>query len=252
MAFGKDEQPTSSSPPPQVISPTVSIATPSDSAPAATSSPKVEKDTAEEITSPMGVVPGVPLSELQNEVAQQQATEQKAINKTVQPSRLVEYIVVAVQLLAIIIIIVGFIPPLLWQNTFLQVAGMLCIGLAFFVGIWAVISFKQKIYIVPTPGPNSFLVTGGPFAYIRHPLYFSLLVGSFGLMLAYPTIPRGLALIILAVILHLKVGYEEKMLAARFNGYEKYRQNTGALFPKIGRKNLVQPASPADNTKTDE
>jgi protein-S-isoprenylcysteine O-methyltransferase Ste14 len=132
---------------------------------------------------------------------------------------------------------------------------MLFVGLALFIGIWAIMSFKQKISITPTPGSNSFLVTGGPFAYIRHPLYFALLTGSFGLMIAYPTIPRGIALVMLAVILHIKVTYEEKMLASRFNGYEKYKQNTGALFPKIRSKNptkLEQQSNSENAEKTEE
>lgn len=255
MAFGKDQQPTTSSPPPQVISPTVAAKPIENTAsPENIQSKKLKEQPSEEIKAPRGIVPGVPLSELKEEVTQQQNNENIVINDSTQPSRMVELSLVTVQIIALIIIIVGFIPPLLWQNTFLQVVGMLLVGLGIFIGIWAVLTFKQKIYITPTPGPNSFLVTGGPFAYIRHPLYFSLLTGSVGLTLAYPTIPRLLALIVLAIILHIKVGYEEKMLAARFNGYDKYKQNTGALLPRIGGKKSVTltQVSPTENKENTE
>jgi protein-S-isoprenylcysteine O-methyltransferase Ste14 len=147
------------------------------------------------------------------------------------------------------VIIVGFIPPLLWQNTFLQVTGMLCIGLGLFVAVWTVLSFKQKIRIVPSPDPQGFLVTGGPYAFIRHPMYFSLIIGSIGLTLAYPTIPRIIALVVLVVVIFSKIGIEERMLAERFNGYDKYKLHTGAIFPKFNTDKQASIAQPPNSNK---
>lgn len=243
MAFRASEQLTTSSPPPQVITPTVTVPAPEDSKDVTQKARAEAPVQTEEIVAPKGVHAGIPLSELKNEVTQQQAVEQPTASTNGAPSTLIEYLLVGTQIIALLVIITGFIPPLLWQNTLLQVAGMLCIGLALFIGIWAILSFKQKIHITPSPGENSFLVTGGPYAFIRHPLYFSLLIGSFGLMIAYPTIPRALALVVLAVVLHSKVKYEESMLQKRFNGYEKYKQNTGALVPRIFKKAPKQPAA---------
>ena len=208
MAFGKDMQPTTSSPAPQVIRPT--------------SDAKTNDDTP-----PVTMSNSIAIPNTVNESAEQQVAP---------PSKMVELLLVFGQFIALIVIIFGFIPPLLWQNTFLQVIGMLLIGVAIFIGVWAMLSFKQKMNILPSPTSNGFLVTGGPFAYIRHPLYFSLITASIGITLAYPTIPRIIALLVLLVVLHIKATLEETLLARRFNGYETYKKHTGSLVPTLRKK----------------
>jgi protein-S-isoprenylcysteine O-methyltransferase Ste14 len=240
MAFRANEQPTTSSPPPQVITPTITVTTPEGSQNMMQKTTDNTPEHVQEIVAPEGVHAGIPLSELKKEVEQQQALEEPAAPVNEAPNKMAEYVLVGVQIVALIVIIIGFIPPLLWQNTLLQVVGMLCIGLAIFIGIWAALSFKQKIHITPSPGENSFLVTGGPYAFIRHPLYFALLIGSFGLLIAYPTIPRLVAVGVLAAVLYIKITYEEKLLQKRFNGYEKYKRNTGAILPKLFRATTNQ------------
>ena len=213
MAFGKDEQPTTSSPAPQVISPSTDAKT----------SAIISQATP-----------------IQNGIDPQTSTIDSAKqNEEQRPhttSKLVEILLVIGQFIALIVILFGFIPPLLWQNTFLQVFGMLLIGAALFIGIWALLSFKQKMNILPSPTTNGFLVTGGPFTYIRHPVYFSLITASIGITLAYPTIPRIIALLVLLVVLHKKASLEETLLAKRFNGYETYKKHTGSLVPKLHKK----------------
>jgi protein-S-isoprenylcysteine O-methyltransferase Ste14 len=207
-----------------------------------------------EIKAPAGIIPGVPLSQLKEAVAQQQGQQKApvAVGAAAQPNRALELGLVAVQLVALFVVVFGFVPPILWQNTFLQVVGMLFVGVAIFVAIWAVLTFKQKINILPSPSPSGFLVTGGPFGYIRHPLYFALLAGGTGLMLAYPTIPRLLALLVLAFVLYVKMNYEEARLAERYNGYEKYKAHTGKLLPKFSRQKQVQLAQPPNAEKPND
>jgi protein-S-isoprenylcysteine O-methyltransferase Ste14 len=246
MALHKHEQPTASSPPPQVITPTVSLQ------PEEAASPQSEitnDSTSTEIKAPLGVVPGIPLSQLKDEVTAQQSTTHPDTTPENNPSKSYELVLVVLQILALFVIIVGFIPPILWQITFLQVTGMLLIGLALFIAVWTVISFKQRMRILPSPDPQGFLVTGGPYAFIRHPMYFSLVLGSVGLTLAYPTIPRIIALLVLVFVLYSKISIEEKMLAERFNGYDKYKLHTGALFPKFHTDKHASLAQPPESSK---
>lgn len=192
-------------------------------------------------------VAGVPLSQIKDAVAEQrQQKPTTTILTTTQPSRAMEIGLVGLQLTALVVVLFGFIPPILWQNTFLQVFGMLLVGGALFIAVWAVVSFRQKLHILPTPNPSGFLVTGGPYAFVRHPLYLALVVGGVGIFLAYPTIPRLLALLLLMYVLHVKMELEESMLAQQYNGYEKYRQHTGKLLPKMSRPKSI-PTAPSEN-----
>lgn len=209
----------------------------------------------QEIKALAGSTPGVPLSQLPQVVEAQQreaALPALQVSGTVkQPSRLLELVIVFVQLFAILMLLGGVFPPILWQITFLQVLGVLFVGGALFVAAWALLSFKQKIRLLPSPNPRGFLVTGGPFAYIRHPLYFALLLGGLGLVLAYPTIARLIAWAVLCVVLTIKIRYEETLLAQRYSGYDKYLAHTGRLFPRLAFKKAEPLTLPPNAGTTD-
>ena len=160
------------------------------------------------------------------------------IGEAHQPNRLLEILLVGLQFVSLIVIAVAFFPALLWQSTALQIVGstVLAIGLA--VGIWAVMSFHQKISVLPSPGPGGFLVTGGPYVFVRHPMYLALLLVSVGLFLAYPTLPRLAAIVVLAGVLFIKMRYEEHMLAERYSGYDTYKSYTGRLLPRFSKKQV--------------
>ena len=148
-----------------------------------------------------------------------------------QPNRLYELLLVGAQFTLLAIIVLAFVPELLWQNTMLQIFGSTFVALAIALGVWAALSFRQKIRIMPSPANTGFLVTGGPFAYIRHPMYSALLLASIGLFLAYPTIVRLAAIVVLGLVLMAKMNYEERMLQERYTGYDAYKAHTGRIFP---------------------
>lgn len=85
------------------------------------------------------------------------------------------------------------------------------------------------------------LVTNGPYAVVRHPMYtsFLLMFGGFGLLTG--NVP--LALLLLgsqAWVLGVRLGREEAQLAELFaDEWERYRASTGAVIPRLrgGRVN---------------
>lgn len=160
------------------------------------------------------------------------------IGEAHQPNRLFELLLVGLQFVSLVVIAVAFFPTLLWQNTALQIIGSTVIAIGLAVGVWAVISFRQKISVLPSPGPTGFLVTGGPYAFVRHPMYLTLLLFGIGLFLAYPTLPRLGAIIVLVGVLFIKMRYEEHMLADRYSGYDTYKSYTGRLLPRFGKKQV--------------
>ena len=81
---------------------------------------------------------------------------------------------------------------------------------------------------------NHRLVTAGPYAHVRHPLYSS--VFGWGLSLALLTanwIFVAVTLLSIAGLLWRIPKEEQMMLDAFGDEYETYMQHTGRLFPKL-------------------
>jgi protein-S-isoprenylcysteine O-methyltransferase Ste14 len=80
------------------------------------------------------------------------------------------------------------------------------------------------------------LITTGPYRWVRHPLYASLIWMFYGAALAYlnPLAAIETALIFIPAM-HYRSNQEERALAATFQQrYTAYRQRTGRFFP-LGR-----------------
>jgi protein-S-isoprenylcysteine O-methyltransferase Ste14 len=77
------------------------------------------------------------------------------------------------------------------------------------------------------------LITTGPYQYIRHPMYTSLIVMMIGISLYnYHWINTlGLAMVFVAVI--LKANTEERLLVHRFPKYPAYQRQTQRFIPFI-------------------
>ncbi len=77
------------------------------------------------------------------------------------------------------------------------------------------------------------LVTDGPYASIRHPLYVGEAASLLGLMLQYIS-PLALALVAVQICIQLiRIKNEENVLASLFPEYEAYRARTARLVPGL-------------------
>jgi protein-S-isoprenylcysteine O-methyltransferase Ste14 len=77
------------------------------------------------------------------------------------------------------------------------------------------------------------LVTSGPYAIVRHPLYVCELIAFFGFALQHIQ-PWSLILFVAqAALQFVRMIYEERVLTAAFPEYEAYRQRTARLIPGI-------------------
>jgi protein-S-isoprenylcysteine O-methyltransferase Ste14 len=77
------------------------------------------------------------------------------------------------------------------------------------------------------------LVTGGPYRYVRHPLYVAEALSTLGITLQLQQ-PLGI-LIALAIYLgqFARMGYEEEVLERSFPEYAEYRKRTFRLIPFV-------------------
>ncbi|HTS05899.1 MAG TPA: isoprenylcysteine carboxylmethyltransferase family protein [Candidatus Eisenbacteria bacterium] len=81
------------------------------------------------------------------------------------------------------------------------------------------------------------LISSGPYAYVRHPIYTGMLVGCIGAALVVGEW-RGVLAVILLLLAHSRKAMREESLLTREFGeaYASYKTRTGFLFPKFWNK----------------
>lgn len=100
------------------------------------------------------------------------------------------------------------------------------------VGYLAVFHMKlSNLNITPELKQNHLLITHGIYRYIRHPMYTSLILQGFAVVLTNPEILQWLLYSLMILTLFLKSGKEQNYLTERFDNYQDYQKNTGRFLP---------------------
>lgn len=111
---------------------------------------------------------------------------------------------------------------------------LIFIALSILLVLWSITTMrKSKLRILPEPSASATLITNGPYHFIRHPMYTSVLLGTGGLLINHFDWMRLGFFIALAAVLIIKLTWEEKMLARKFGLYKNYMPSTSRLFPFI-------------------
>jgi protein-S-isoprenylcysteine O-methyltransferase Ste14 len=77
------------------------------------------------------------------------------------------------------------------------------------------------------------LVTHGPYAVVRHPLYLAEAVAALGAVITFLS-PWALILVVVQIAMQIaRIHYEEKVLKETFPEYEDYAKKTWRLIPGI-------------------
>ena len=90
--------------------------------------------------------------------------------------------------------------------------------------IIAMIKLGRNISPLPRPRENSNLNTTGIYGYIRHPMYFGLILISVGNSIFNYSIYKIILTILLMITLTLKIKLEEKYLLDKFPNYSNYKK----------------------------
>ena len=142
--------------------------------------------------------------------------------------RLPAYALVSIQFVCIGLILVSGEPfaralPLLIA----EIVGIL-------LGVWAIIVMGwHNVNVSPLVKRDARLVTKGPYAVIRHPMYSAVLLTVWPLIIDRHSLFRLAVGLILAVDLMMKIRYEEGLLKKRFPEYETYMKVTKRLIPFV-------------------
>jgi len=101
-----------------------------------------------------------------------------------------------------------------------------------FLGVWAVLTMRiDRVHVAPDVRPGAELVSHGPYRWIRHPMYLSLLLVGLALAWNAPSPARWGVLALLAINQVVKLTYEETLLVAALPGYRDYQTRTKRLVP---------------------
>lgn len=143
-------------------------------------------------------------------------------------SKSYSYFLVSLQfiLIAILLMTHGLQTP----NTFALLIFLLGCGF----GLYTVRHNKLGNFnITPEIKENASLITTGAYRYIRHPMYFSVLVMMLGVVVSKPTLLSFVIYVLLVVTLFLKAQKEETLWMEQSSEYKTYMQQTKRIIPFI-------------------
>jgi len=102
------------------------------------------------------------------------------------------------------------------------------------LGLWTMFHNRPGNFnIRPEPKARGRLVTGGPYRYMRNPMYSALLLFAAAEVVAYGDIWKIACWLILALVLLAKVILEERALRAQFPGYAAYAKRVRRFIPGV-------------------
>jgi protein-S-isoprenylcysteine O-methyltransferase Ste14 len=106
------------------------------------------------------------------------------------------------------------------------------LGVAFI--LWARATLGRNWSGTVTVKEDHELITRGPYAIVRHPIYTGALLGIAGTMLAVGTLRGFLGILPLAFSFRMKSLIEERFMTDQFGGaYEAYKSRVKALVPFV-------------------
>lgn len=121
--------------------------------------------------------------------------------------------------------------PLLFGGQ--RVVATLTIAFGAFLVCWAMLSFNSWRFRAKLEEGHQ-LATGGPFRFVRHPIYVGLNLLALGTAFWVPTPILGVSLLLMLVGSDLRARAEEKLLKEVFGAaYLDYSRRTARFLPAI-------------------
>lgn len=120
-------------------------------------------------------------------------------------------------------------------NQILAYTGIVLLLLAVIIFLIAIRQYRLSFWVKSSPDIESqSLITTGINAYVRHPLYFAVLIGLLGIILIYTSWKN--LIFSLITVLYIIIGTlleEQKLLGIYKTDYVEYRKRVKMLIPFI-------------------
>lgn len=114
-----------------------------------------------------------------------------------------------------------------WMGAAVTVAGLL-------YSVWARHHLATNWSSAVTIKKDHELITSGPYARVRHPIYTGILAGFLGTAIAVAQVRGAIGFVLIFVVLWAKLRMEEKWMRSQFGEtYATYVQRTSALVPYL-------------------
>ena len=109
-------------------------------------------------------------------------------------------------------------------NFVFELTGYLIIIISLFVILIAITDLGSNLSPFPRPKEKSKLITSGIYRFIRHPMYYCLILISFGVFLTKLTFYYLCLTITLIFIIKFKIVLEDHYLNKKFRNYFLYKE----------------------------
>jgi len=109
--------------------------------------------------------------------------------------------------------------------------GILILGAV--IALIAAINLGKNLTPLPRPKENAELIQRGLYRFVRHPIYFGVIMLSIGWGLIQQSILVWLYVLIIAIFFDIKSRKEELWLCERFSEYPEYQGRVRKLVPWI-------------------
>ena len=101
------------------------------------------------------------------------------------------------------------------------------------IALIAAINLGKNLTPLPRPKENAELIQRGLYRFVRHPIYFGVIVLSLGWGLIQQSALVWLYVLIIAIFFDIKSRKEEQWLVERFSAYVTYQGRVRKLIPWI-------------------
>ena len=101
------------------------------------------------------------------------------------------------------------------------------------IALIAAINLGKNLTPLPRPKENAELTQGGLYRFVRHPIYFGVIMLSVGWGLIQQSTLVWLYVLIIATFFDIKSRKEEQWLQAKFSAYADYQGRVRKLIPWV-------------------
>ena len=131
----------------------------------------------------------------------------------------------------LLLVLAVMAAPQAWHGQ-LPVASLVLAGLSVLLAVWTLAYNRLGNFnIHPAPKATGVLVTGGPYRFMRHPMYSAVLLGAAAMAWVVQPWIGLLVWGALALVLFAKATLEERWLREHHAGYAAYCEHCKRFVP---------------------